>query len=158
MWIILSIDDSKSIKEKKKLFYLDFLQTDQSLEELLHEYLQTELTFLSNLCLKIEETGEAFQNCLRTSEKLRELPIISVFSHNTYTSFFYAILTNYTLRFKKGFELFTIMNQENGVYSGRTSHREFTTESRRIHACRHWVLRGNINGIPLDWVSLGDFL
>ena len=89
------------------------------------EYLQTEVTFLSNLCLKIEETGEAFQNCLRKSEKLKELPTISVFSHLTQASFFYAILTNYTLRFHEDFELFTTMQPENGVYSANTSKKEF---------------------------------
>ena len=53
----------------------------------MHDYLQTELTFLSNLCFKIEETGEAFQICLQKSEKLKELPIISVFSQITQTYF-----------------------------------------------------------------------
>ena len=120
-----SIEDSDFMIEKKKKFHLDFLQNDQSLKELLHEYLQAEVAFLSNLCQKIEKTGEDFQNRLRNSDKLKELPIISVFSHVTHTSFFYAILTNYTLRFHNKFELFTSMNPEKSVYSGRTSKIEF---------------------------------
>ena len=128
-----SIEDSNDMIKKKENFYLNFIETDQSLEALLHEYLQAELTFLSNLCLKIEETGEAFQMCLQTSEKLKELPIISVFSQITQTSFFYAILTNYTMRFHEGFELFTTMCPEKGIYSGRTSIREFRYQMYQKH-------------------------
>ena len=95
----------------------------------MHEYLITELTYLSNLCLKIEETGEAFQNCLKVSEKLRNLPIVSVFSYVTPTTFFFTILTNYTLRFHADFELYTTMNTENGIYSGNTSKEEFVFQN-----------------------------
>ena len=55
-----------------------------------------------------------------------ELPIISVFSQTTQTAFFYAIITNYTMRFHEDFELFTTMAPEKGVYTGRTSKREFS--------------------------------
>ena len=99
----ISIEDSNHLIEKKEKFYLDFLTTDQSIEALMHDYLQTELFFLSILCFKIEKTGEAFQICLQKSEKLKELPIISVFSHITQPSFFYAILTNYKMRFHEEF-------------------------------------------------------
>ena len=57
-------------------------------------------------------------------------PIASIFSHPTLASFFYAILTNYTLRFHEDFELFTINNSEKGVYNGRTSKKEFQYQGR----------------------------
>ena len=119
------MEDSFSTIQKKKQFYLKFIQRDQTLANLLHECLQTELIFLSNLCLKIERTGEAFQNCLRNSDRLRELPITSVFSSITHTSFFYTILTKYTMATQNNFLMYTTMNQESGVYSGRTSKKEY---------------------------------
>ena len=80
----ISIEDSNHLIEKKENFYVDFVNTDQSIKALLHDYLQTELTFLSNLCFKIEETGEAFQICLQKSEKLKK------------TANNFCVLTNYT--------------------------------------------------------------
>ena len=126
-------EDSKLLTEKKEKFYIEFNKNDQTLKDLMQEYLHTELLFLSNLCLKIEETGEAFQNCLRKTEKQKELPLISVFSHVTQTSFFYAILTNYTLSFHEKFEFFTTMDPEKGVYSGATSKKEFTFQMYMKH-------------------------
>ena len=126
----ISIEDSKPVIARKENFFLDFQNSDQTLKELLTDYLQTELTYLSNLCLKMEETVQRFQYSLQSSEKLKEFPIASIFSHPTLASFFYAILTNYTLRFHEDFELFTINNSEKGVYNGRTSKKEFQYQGR----------------------------
>ena len=144
------MEDSFSTIQKKKQFYLKFIQRDQTLANLLHEYLQTELIFLSNLCLKIERTGEAFQNCLKNSDRLRELPITSVFSSITHTSFFYTILTNYTMATKDKFHMYTTMNQESGVYSGRTSKKEYEFQMYLKHTRPNSDLVGSyLTGRPI---------
>ena len=71
------------------------------------------------------------------------LPLISVFSHVTQTSFFFAILTNYTLKFQEDFELFTTMNRKKGVYSGKTSKMEFIFQRYMKHVRKDNDLKGS---------------
>ena len=125
---IRDIDDGKEIRQKKEEFHSQFLNSSKTLGELLSEYLKTELESLSKICLKIEETAIAFQNCLRKSRKQKKLPIISIFSENTHTAFFYSILTNYALKIVEKDDIYTLMNPEKGVYSSNCTRKQFVYE------------------------------
>ena len=108
--------------------------------------LHFEVLSLMNECLSLEEMGSQLQNNLSTDLQ-RQLPIVSPFSKYTLTEFFYTILTNYCLEFRK--DMYTVMNPENGAYSGDTSQKEFEFQLYYKHLRPNAQLYGSY--LTSDW-------
>ena len=92
-----SILDSPLVIERKTQFYKKYEDSNWNLKDLLQQFLHYELEKLMSSCLSIEEFSIELQNSLKTSSRLKELPVISPFGQLTSTSFFYCILTNHTI-------------------------------------------------------------
>ena len=118
-----SVLDSPEIVQKKKAYFEKKYQTSEdTLGNLLEQNLHFEVLTLMTECHELEEMGSQLQHNL-SIDLQRQLPIVSPFSKYTLTEFFYTILTNYCLEFR--WDMYTVRNPENGVYSGNTSEKEF---------------------------------
>ena len=82
--------------------YSTYENSDLSLAELLSDFLHFEVKKLMEICLEIDEMGHELQNRLNVANsQIPNLPIVSIFSRPTTTSFFYCLLTNHTLADRK---------------------------------------------------------
>ena len=101
---------------------------------------------LMTQCHELEEMGAQLQHNL-SIDLQRQLPIVSPFSKYTLTEFFYTILTNYCLEFQG--DMYTVMNPENGVYSGNTSKKEFEFQMYQKYLKPNAQLYGSY--LTSDW-------
>ena len=107
--------DSNEEKELKTQFF-NSLRENWTFEEELVKHLRSELEKYVNETLELLKLTHEVQCSLRASQNLPNFEIASPLSFTNLSSFFYALITNYSLSIVDS--VFGIPNCENGIYSG----------------------------------------